>query len=143
MPEPITIDIYCRASGFPTEDNINLNEQESACRKYCEEHNLTVGMVYYDTASAYQYRDRWILEQVRLHYQQGHTQGVVIYSLDRLSRSHVHLAILLQEMAKNHTILYVVQERLEETATGKLLLMLLGFMAELEQEKSLDKLLTE
>src|SRR5207237_6824497 len=100
-------------------------------------------VVQYDTTSGYQYRESGVLEQMRLRYRRGHIQGVVIYSLDRLSRSNVHLTILLQEMAKYHTILYVVQERLEETATGKLLLMLLGFMVELDQNKSLDKLLTE
>src|SRR5207248_5532135 len=126
----IIVDIYCRTSGLP-DDYLNLNEQEAACRQYCEEHKLAVSVVQYDTTSGYQYRESGVLEQMRLRYRRGHIQGVVIYSLDRLSRSNVHLTILLQEMAKYHTILYVVQERLEETATGKLLLMLLGFMVEL------------
>jgi site-specific DNA recombinase len=78
-----------------------------------------------------------------MHYREGSIRGIVIYSLDRLSRSPVHLAILLQEMEQYHVTLYVAHEKFDETTMGKFLLMLLVFLADMEREKALDSLLNK
>ena len=43
MYQPITVDIYCRVSTDPQEDNTSLDEQEAAGRAYCDDNGLYVG----------------------------------------------------------------------------------------------------
>src|SRR5947207_15913888 len=92
----IVVDIYCRVSTDPQEDNTSFDEQEAAGREYCREHGLIVGMVHRETWSGYQYRERKKLSLMRERYREGKIQGVVIRTLDRLSRSQTHVAILME-----------------------------------------------
>ncbi len=50
-PEKIIVDIYCRVSTDPQEDNTSLDEQEAAGRAYCQEHGYIVGMVHRETGT--------------------------------------------------------------------------------------------
>ncbi len=70
----------------PQEDNTSLDEQEAAGREYCRERGLIIGMVHRETFSGYLYRERKKLSTIRERYRDGKTQGVVIRTLDRLSR---------------------------------------------------------
>src|SRR5207302_9417732 len=98
MPEITIADIYCRTATSSPEDDARLKEQEQICREYCEAQGLTVGLVNYDSLSVLQLRERVALNRMRSRYLDGTIQGVVVTSLDRLSRSSVHLAILVNEM---------------------------------------------
>nr|MBA2679236.1 recombinase family protein [Ktedonobacteraceae bacterium] len=84
------VDIYARVSTDDQENNSSLDEQETDGRQYCKEHGLTVGMVHREVFSGYQYREREKLSLMRERYRDGKIQGVVIRTLDRLSRSQVH-----------------------------------------------------
>src|SRR5712692_5677917 len=109
----IVVDIYCRVSTDPQEDNTSLDEQEAAGREYCRENGLIVGMVHREVFSGYQYREREKLELMRNRYRSGLIQGVVIRTLDRLSRSQVHNAILMEEMEHHEIALHCVKEVIE------------------------------
>ena len=137
MPGSPIIAIYCRTAGR-SDDYIGFEKQELACRQYCAVNGLIVSNVYREVFSGHQYRERPLLQQLRMHCRDGSIQGIVVYSLDRLSRSPVHLAILLEEMEKYHVTLYVATEKVEETIMGRFLLMLLIFLADMEREKALD-----
>jgi site-specific DNA recombinase len=136
---PIIVDIYCRVSTDPQEDNTSLDEQETVSRQYCTEHNLIVGMVHREVFSGYQYREREKLELMRQRYREGKIQGIVIRTLDRLSRSQVHNAILMDEMEHHTTSLYCVKENIDDTSMGKFVRMVLAFVAEMEREKIMDR----
>lgn len=138
----IIVDIYCRVSTDPQEDNTSLDEQEAVGRTYCKEHGLAVGLVHREVWSGYQYREREKLGLMRERYRDGKIQGVVIRTLDRLSRSQVHNAILMEEM-EHHTItLYCVKEAIDDTPMGKFVRMILSFCAEMEREKIMDRTMT-
>ena len=92
------VDIYCRVITDPQEDNTSLDEQEAVSRAYCATNGLIVGQVHRETFSGYVYRERKELEAMRVRYRDGKIQGVVIRTLDRLSRCQVHNAILMEEM---------------------------------------------
>src|SRR5712692_11137707 len=107
------VDIYCRVSTDPQEDNTSLDEQEAAGREYCRANGLIVGMVHREVWSGYEYREREKLELMRNRYRDGLIQGVVIRTLDRLSRSQVHNAILMEEMEHYEIALHCVKEVIE------------------------------
>lgn len=79
---------------------------------------------------------------MRKRYQSGIIQGVVIRTLDRLSRSQTHVAILLEEMEHHGVTLYCVKEKIDDTPMGKFARMVLAFVAEMEREKIMDRTLT-
>ncbi len=138
----IVVDIYCRVSTDPQEDNSSLDEQEAAGRAYCAEHGYVVGMVHRETFSGYQYRERRKLSLMRERYREGKIQGVVIRTLDRLSRSQTHVAILMEEMEHYHVTLHSVKEVIDDTPMGKFARMVLAFVAEMEREKIMDRTIT-
>jgi site-specific DNA recombinase len=142
MPEPIIVDIYCRAATddqFDLPDRPNsLENQEKACRAYCEQHDLAVAIVYSEVASGIQYREREQLNLMRRRIRGGEIQGVVVADLRRLSCSQVHLIVLLEEMNRHNVKLYTVNEDMDITLMGRCVLTALALIAEVEQEKSLD-----
>lgn len=109
MSELSIVDIYCRISTDDQEDNTSLDEQEVCGRTYCEEHGLIVGEVWRETYSGYKYCERKKLTKVRERYREGKIQGVVIRTLDRLSRNQTHIAVLLEEMEHYKVQLYSVK----------------------------------
>lgn len=138
----IVVDIYCRVSTDDQEENSSLDGQEAEARAYCKEHSLIVGMVHKEVYSGYKYRERKKLELMRQRYRDGKIQGMVVRTLDRLSRSQSHVAILLEEMDHYDVRLYSVKEVIDETPMGKFARMVLAFVAEMEREKILDRTIT-
>jgi len=136
------VDIYCRVSTDLQEENTSLGEQENAGRQFCKENGLVVGHVWREVFSGYVYREREALNAMRERYRSGKIQGVVIRTLDRLSRSQVHNAILMEEMEHHKAVLYCVKENIDETPMGKFIRMVLAFVAEMEREKILDRVTT-
>ena len=79
---------------------------------------------------------------MRERYREGKIQGVVIRTLDRLSRSQVHNAILMEEMEHHAITLHCVKEAIDDTPMGKFTRMILSFVAEMEREKIMDRTMT-
>ncbi len=136
------VDIYCRVSTDPQEDNSSLDEQEAAGRAYCRENGLIVGEVWRETFSGFVYRERVKLGKMRRRYQEGKIQGVVFRTLDRLSRKQEHVAILLEELEYYDIQIHCVKEKIDDTPMGKFARMVLAFVAEMEREKILDRTTT-
>lgn len=124
------------------EDNTSLDEQEAVGRDYCRTHGLVVGIVHRETFTGYQYRERKKLEAMRERYREGKIQGVVIRTLDRLSRNQTHVAILMEEMEHCGVTLHCVKESIDDTAMGKFVRMVLAFVGEMEREKIMDRTMT-
>jgi site-specific DNA recombinase len=142
MPGTHIVDIYCRVSTDPQEDNTSLDEQEAAGRAFCRDNGFIPGMVHREVFSGYQYREREKLELMRRRYREGKIQGVVVRTLDRLSRSQVHNAILMEEMEHHGVTLHSVKEVIDDTPMGKFVRMILAFVAEMEREKIMDRTMT-
>lgn len=140
--EAPVVDLYCRVSTDPQEDNTSLDEQEAVGREYCRLRGYIVGMVHREVWSGYQYREREKLGLMRERYRDGKIQGVVIRTLDRLSRSQVHNAILMEEMEHHKITLHCVKEKIDDTPMGKFTRMILSFVAEMEREKIMDRTMT-
>ncbi|HLW01277.1 MAG TPA: recombinase family protein [Ktedonobacterales bacterium] len=133
------VDIYARVSTDAQEDNTSFEEQEDACRQYCRENGLEVGMVHRELFSGYNYRDRQKLTLMRQRYREGVIQGFVIRTVDRLSRNQTHLAVILEEVEHYGIALHCVKEKFDNTPMGKFILAALALVAEVEREKFLDR----
>lgn len=137
---PPIVDIYCRVAVDDANTEARLDEQEQACRRYCEQVGLIVGEVFQEVAPGTQYQERSHLTGLRRRYLRGESQGVVVSSPDRLSRSHVHLAILVHEMGTHGVTFYCVDEFTNHTATDKLVPMLVEFLHEVRRQQARDPL---
>lgn len=138
------VDIYCRISTDPQEDNTSLDEQERCSREYCAANGLVVGMVHRETFTGYQYRERKKLTLMRERYRDGKIQGVVVRTIDRLSRKQAHAAILMEEMEHYAVAFHCVMEPVhsEDKAMDQFVRMVLAFVAEMEREKIMDRTMT-
>jgi site-specific DNA recombinase len=138
------VDIYCRVSTDPQDDNTSHEEQERSAREYCRQNGLIVGMVHHETFSGFVYREREKLSLMRERYRNGKIQGVVVRTFDRLSRKQVHAAVLLDEMDHHDVTLHCVMEpvRSEDKAMEQFVRMVFAFIAEIEREKIMDRLMT-
>ncbi len=139
----VTVDIYTRVSTDDQSDNTSLEEQEAAARKYCAEHGLTVGMVHHEVHTGYQYRERPKLTLMRQRIREGKIQGVVVRTIDRLTRKQVHAAILLEELEHYNCQLYsVLETEADDSVMGQFVRTVLAFVAEMEREKIMDRTIT-
>jgi site-specific DNA recombinase len=142
--QPAIVDIYCRVSTDPQEDNTSLDEQERSSREYCTAHGLIVGMVHHETFTGYKYRERKKLTLMRERYRDGKIRGVVVRTIDRLSRRQAHAAILMEEMEHYAVAFHCVMEPVhsEDKAMDQFVRMVLAFVAEMEREKIMDRTMT-
>jgi DNA invertase Pin-like site-specific DNA recombinase len=135
------VDIYCRVSTDPQDDNTSHEEQERSARDYCRAHGFVVGMVHHETFSGFVYRERKKLSLMRERYREGKIQGVVVRTFDRLSRRQAHAAILMEEMDYHGVAFHCVMEPVntEDKAMEQFVRMILAFVAEMEREKIMDR----
>ncbi|HEY6540229.1 MAG TPA: recombinase family protein [Ktedonobacteraceae bacterium] len=60
--------------------------------------------------------ERPSLSQMRQRIRDGEIQGVVVATIDRLSRDQAHLIILMEETAQHNVQLHGVSKELDETS---------------------------
>jgi DNA invertase Pin-like site-specific DNA recombinase len=137
------VDIYCRTATDGPETKNSLDRQEAVCRVYCEAHGLTVDTVHREIAAGSTYQHRNKLNLMRGRYLGDNIESVVVSELDRLSRSPVHLAILLREMEEYDVTLHCAGEPLDHAINGKLVRFILDFIAAIEREVALEPQLPE
>ena len=115
------VDIYCRTAIDGPETDTKLQEQEAACRAYCQENGLTVGMVYHEVASGATYQEREHLSLMRSRYRAQLIEGVVVTYAHRLVRTLDQLFALLEEMERYQITLYCVNVNIEDALAIRLL----------------------
>src|SRR6266567_4009015 len=110
-----TVDIYCRSAVDGPETDTKLQEQEAACRAYCQKNGLIVGMVHHEVASGATYQEREHLSLMRSRYRAQLIEGVVVTNAHRLVRSLDQLHALLEEVESYQVVLHCVNENIEDT----------------------------
>jgi site-specific DNA recombinase len=79
--------------------------------------------------------DRPLLAELRATIRGGSLASLYCYSTDRLSRSPVHLYILLEECQKAGVDLHFLTEPLDHSPEGMLVAYVRGYAAQIEREK--------
>jgi site-specific DNA recombinase len=128
--------IYCRVSSASQEDNTSLDSQEAACRHWCTDRKLAVASVAREVWSGAD-RHRPELDGLLDRLLPGDV--VIVYALDRLSRSQLDTSILIDRIESAGASLALVTEDFEKSATGTFLRNAKSFVAELEREKIAER----
>src|SRR5215212_2213949 len=128
--------IYCRVSSAGQEDGYSLDTQEQACRSWCAARGLTIASVAREVWSG---ADRHRPELDAVLDRLGPDDTLLCYALDRLSRSQVDTAILVDRIESAGASLALVTEDFERSATGTFLRGAKAFAAELEREKIAER----
>jgi site-specific DNA recombinase len=129
--------IYVRVSTDRQEDGYSPEVQLQACRDYVTRQGYTLdpAHVFHETHTGSELRQREELGRLRALVAEKVIQRPVAYCLDRLSRSQVHVAILVDEAQDAGAHWEFATETYEDSALGRFIMAAKAFVAELEREK--------
>ena len=122
---------YVRISTNEDKQKYGLKVQLRAIREYCRKHGLELVKVYKDTRSGKSLKRPGIQE---LLAEKNDFQVLVIYKLDRLSRSVLDLLKLIREDLKGIDVVFIEEGIDQRTKEGRLFLTQLASFAEYERE---------
>jgi site-specific DNA recombinase len=135
------IDIYCRVSTDEQEENTSLELQEKECKEWLLANGYIPGEVKKESYTGTLYRERKKLSIIRDRYRRKISRGVIVRTLDRLSRDQVHFAVLIDEIEHSDAMLLCVKEQFDNTPQGKFMRDAMAFVAAIEREKIMDRTL--
>ena len=123
----MNVAIYARYSS-DNQSETSIEQQLKVCREYCSRNNYYVVSEYKDEAISGRTDERPQFQQMIKDGKRKLFQGVVIYSVDRFSRSLLQSATYKNELEKNGVLLISATEHISDGPSGKLTLnMLMSF----------------
>ena len=129
--------MYCRVSTEEQErEGTSLDSQLEACLKKADElgYDVPEELIFKETYSGLSL-DRPMLSQIRELIRNQEINGLIAYTLDRLSRDPVHFIILQEEQEKAGVKLILVTETMDSSDLGRLITYIKGYAAKVEAEK--------
>ncbi|PNG93780.1 hypothetical protein SMF913_29245 [Streptomyces malaysiensis] len=134
--------IYVRISKDRKGQELGIQRQEKACRELCERMGWGVLKVYPEndtSASTTSKRRRPTYTEMLRDAREGLIDGIVVYSIDRLTRRIAELTHFLEEQ-KEHGFAFATTEG-EDTATanGRMILTIKGAVAQQETERMSER----
>lgn len=123
--------LYARVS---TRDQ-NVGMQTEGMRDYCQRMGYEVAAEYVDQGFSGKDDKRPQFERLLADLRQGRFDALVVYKLDRIGRSVIHLLNLFEEF-KNRGVGFIslTQNINTQTAEGRMFLKMLMVLAEYERE---------
>lgn len=117
------------------ETKLSLTHQEEKIKAYAVSKDLDLGRVYNDAAESAKDLNRPAVQELLEDVDAGKISHVIIYKLDRLIRNVENLGYLIRTLEKKGVTLSSVQESLDtSTASGRMVVNLLGMIAQWERE---------
>ncbi|MBC7933195.1 MAG: recombinase family protein [Rubrivivax sp.] len=104
--------VYCRVSTKALAEGTSLESQKALCTAHAEALGYTVARVTQEIFTGASLFDRPKLSRDRADIRAGLFQAIIPYSVDRLTRSEAHLAILTEECHRAGCRLIFVTEAL-------------------------------
>lgn len=129
--------IYVRVSTeFQFEEGYSLEAQEQKLKQWCEIKDYTNYQVYQDGGWSGSNLDRPAMKKLISDIVNHRVNRVVVYKLDRLSRSQKDTLFLLEELfIPNNVEFYSMNENFDtSTPYGKAMIGILSVFAQLERE---------
>ena len=129
--------LYPRVSGHEQEDNYSIPEQIERMKKYCESKDWFVYKIYTDSVQTGADMDRPGLQSLIKDCQAGKFDMVLVYKLDRLSRSQKDTLYLIEDVFEKNNVGFTSMTENFDTSTphGKFIVGILAVFAQLEREK--------
>ena len=131
------VGLYPRVSGHEQEDNYSIPEQIDRMKKYCESRDWMVYKIYTDSAYTGSNMDRPGLRDMIKDCENGKLDMVLVYKLDRLSRSQKDTLFLIEDVFEKNGVGFTSMTENFDTSTphGKFIIGILSVFAQLEREK--------
>jgi len=127
--------IYGRVSTAGQVEGTSLTGQLDACREVATRHGWEVVAECVDAGESGANADRPALAEVMDSVDSGDVDVLIVYRLDRLARSTLHLLTLVQQLEAAQVRLVSTSESIDtRTPTGRMTMTVLGSVAELERE---------
>ena len=129
--------LYIRVStDFQSEEGYSLEAQEKKLKQWCELKDYTNYQVYQDGGWSGSNLDRPAMKKLIADIINKRVKRVVVYKLDRLSRSQKDTLFLLEELfIPNQVEFYSMNENFDtSTPYGKAMIGILSVFAQLERE---------
>lgn len=129
--------LYPRVSGHEQEENYSIPEQIERMKKYCESRDWMVYKIYTDSGFTGSNLDRPGLQALMKDSEAGKFDMVLVYKLDRLSRSQKDVLYLVEDVFDKHGVFFSSMTENFDTSTpfGKAILGILAVFAQLEREQ--------
>ena len=121
--------IYARYSSLK-QNETSIEAQLEECYRYCKQNNYKVVGEYIDKALSAKTDDRPDFQRMILDSNKNLFNGIVVYQLDRFSRSREDSAHYKHKLKKNGVKVISVREHISEDASGIIIESVLEGMAE-------------
>jgi site-specific DNA recombinase len=133
--------LYPRVSGHEQEDNYSIPEQIDRMKKYCESRDWMVYKIYTDSVQTGATMDRPGLQSMIKDIENGKIDMVLVYKLDRLSRSQKDTLYLIEDVFEKHDVGFTSMTENFDTSSpfGKAVLGVLAVFAQLERDKITER----
>jgi site-specific DNA recombinase len=139
-PKPLLAINYCRVSGQYDEREASLDSQRDANNKAARDAGAVVVATKTEKHSGQYLWEREVLSEVREMLREGKANTVVVYALDRLSRSQEHIAILYAEIRRaGGQLISATEGAFADTPIGQLIMSVYAFKARAELESIRDR----
>lgn len=128
--------LYLRVSTHGQEDGYSLDIQKERLLAYCQAHGWIVVAIISDPGFSGASLERPGIQRVISEVEQGNTDMVLVYKLDRLSRSQKDTLWLIEEcFLPNNVDFTSMQEKLDTSSVfGMAMVGILSVFAQLERE---------
>lgn len=126
--------IYERASDEKQDiDGVSIETQHETIMKFCDYRGYKNTKLYTEIRSARTMKNRGQLKQLLKDVENGRVQRVIIYRLDRLTRSLRDLMNILYQLEQCNCELHSTYENIDTSSpSGRMLVQVLGMIAEWE-----------
>lgn len=130
-------DLYIRVSTTEqAEEGFSVEEQEARLRSYCDAYGLFINAVHTDPGYSGATLDRPGIKKVISDVKAGRCKKVIVWKLDRLSRSQKDTLILLEDVFLENGCDFVSIMESFDTSTpfGRCIVGILAAFAQMERE---------
>lgn len=136
--------LYVRVSTLEqAEEGYSIGEQKDKLKKYCEIKDWTITKIYSDPGFSGSNINRPSIQQLIKDAGTGLYDAVLVYKLDRLSRSQKDTLYLIEDVFQNNNIHFIsLSENFDtSTAFGKAMIGILSVFAQLEREQIKERMM--
>lgn len=132
---------YVRVSTDNQLENYSIEEQTDRLRSYCKAKDITIVKFYTDGGYSGGNINRPALQQMLLDVENNVVDTVVVYKLDRLSRSQKDTLMLIEDrFLSNHVDFISVNENFDtSSALGRAMIGILSVFAQLEKDQITER----
>ena len=132
------VGLYPRVSGIEqAQEGYSIGEQIERMKDYCKAKQWTVYKIYTDAGYSGANMDRPGLQSMIKDSEEGKIDMILVYKLDRLSRSQKDVLYLVEDVFDKHGVFFSSMTENFDTSTpfGKAILGILAVFAQLEREQ--------